>query len=266
MSKITTLEYKNALFYLTNSTGIAKIAIKKSYSQSYSKHVLAKTCALFSPLGQIISKTDDVFAMIKSNGAIKSLILNVDTKGNVKTSISNNNVHWDGNLNEALTQYAFDQGYLRIRISGIKNWDSDNPLLYGNLVSDLAHFFKQSQQIDSAVEAKILFDEKEDLKESSSLIITMLPGASEEDYTFIERMIKEHPYYELGHRKYLNKLKKMGAIILSEKELKWKCSCSMAKLKKSLKMLSKQEKQQIIASHNKLEVSCSFCNRTYKEL
>ncbi|MBU4691222.1 Hsp33 family molecular chaperone HslO [Mycoplasma zalophi] len=265
MSKVITLELNNSLIFLTDAVSIAKVASKKQNAVSLSKHTLAKSLALFSPLGQIISKTGDISTIIRSRGKIENLVVDVNHNGVVRSYISDPGVVWDGNINEALTMFAFSDAYLRIRILDKKfaSWDSEIKMNEVTLVDDLAQFFAQSQQIASAVFSSLKFDKDENIKEASSLIFTLLPQATDENIKWIEDFIKNNSFMELGFKKTLKLLLEQGAKIHSEKKLQWKCSCSITKMKKALKLLSNEEIEKIKQEQGKVEIKCNFCHRAY---
>ncbi|QJR43861.1 Hsp33 family molecular chaperone HslO [Mycoplasma miroungirhinis] len=265
MSKVITLELNNSLIFLTDALSIAKVASKKQNAVSLSKHTLAKSLALFSPLGQIISKTGDISTIIRSKGKIQNLVVDVNHNGIVRSYISDPNIIWDGNLNEALSMFAFADAYLRIRILDptFASWDSEIKMNEVTLVDDLAQFFNQSQQIASAVFSCLKFDKDENIQEASSLIFTLLPQANEENIKWIETFMKENSFMQLGFKKTLKLLLDQGAKIHSEKKLQWKCSCSISKMNKALKLLSDKEIKEIKKEQGKVEIKCNFCHRSF---
>ena len=52
--------------------------------------------------------------------------------------------------------------------------------------------------------------------------------------------------------------------ILSTQDIKFKCDCDRAKMKRVLTTLSKEERQKMIEEDHGCEITCNFCGEKYK--
>ncbi|MBN0919071.1 Hsp33 family molecular chaperone HslO [[Mycoplasma] gypis] len=265
MSKIKTYQFKNFLVYLTDATETAKEAIKAQQTQSLSSYILAKAINLFSPLNRIITKNGKVTTLIRSEGKIQSLVVDTNEDNSVKAYISNPNIIWDGNLNEALTMFGFRNGFLKIQlIDKYNKYESEIKMEQSTLVDDLSMFFYQSQQIKNAVLSCVKFDENENLIHSSSAIFTLLPQTSDHDVDWVEQFLIDNPYYVLGLEEFEKLLLDNGAQLMGENTFEWKCNCSKEKYESAIKLLSKEEIDKLIQEYGFIEAQCHYCHNKYK--
>ncbi|MGX9358390.1 Hsp33 family molecular chaperone HslO [Mycoplasma sp. 128] len=265
MSKTITLEFKNCLVYLNDLTLVSQDIIKKQETTSLSSFILAKAVSLFAPLPRILTKNGRTTTLIRSEGNIKNLIVDSNEKNHVKALISNPEIIWEGDLNEAITFFGFRNAFLRIKVMQDKMvpYESEVSMQSETLVDDLAYFFNQSQQIRSAVLSCTKFKDNEDLEESSSAIFTALPSVTDSDIDWIYDFIEKNPFHEKGLKFYKEYLLEQGAKLIDETPWISQCDCSSEKYLAAIKLLSKQEIESLLEEKGNIEAQCHYCHKKY---
>lgn len=258
----------NIRAYLSDLTDVAQVAIIKQKTTPLASLALATSVAVFGPFA-IIKTHGRTSSMIKSNGSIKNIIVESNSSGDIRALVGNNEIitEWDDLGEEKINAIPLplaigDSGTLKI----IHEYDNENfggevMLAKSDIVTDLAYYFDQSEQIYTAVVSDVHLESKTKLKRASSAIFQMLPGFTEEDTSWLESFIKETKLSKNTIEEYA---KKFGGNYLASKELQWKCTCSPEKMKELVNLLDVEEQKAIIAEQGFIEVTCNFCNEKYK--
>ena len=264
MSKITTILKGNIRIYVTQATEVAQAAIDAHNTKPLGSLIISTAIACFSTLASLY-KEQKISSIIKSNGASKTILVETKPNGDVRGLIGNPWVITEADKkdfnNIPLTIGIGDSGTLKI----VRNINGDFfggevALANFDIVTDLAFYFDQSDQIFTAVLSDVKLETPTKLKKANSVIFQMLPNHTKEEIEFVEDFIKKNKLSLIEPSKYINKL---NGIIIDEKEIRWKCSCSLDKMKKIIKVISKEERENIIKKYGKLEIKCNYCNKKY---
>lgn len=257
----------NIRVYLSDLTDVAQTAITKQKTTPLASLALATSVVAFGPFA-IIKTHGRTSAMIKSNGSIKNIIVESNSSGDIRALVGNNEIltEWDELSEEKINAIPLplaigDSGTLKI----VHEYDDENfggevMLTKSDVVTDLAYYFDQSEQIYTAVVADVHLESKNKLKRATSAIFQMLPGFTEEDTTWLETFIKQNKLSKNTIEEYA---KKFDGNYLASKELRWNCTCSTEKMKSLVNLLGEEEQKAIIAEHGFIEVTCNFCNEKY---
>lgn len=265
MSKITTVLKGNIRIYITEATNIAQEAMDLHKTKPLGSLLLSTAIASF---GTFISlyKEQKTSSIIKGNGASKTILVETNPNGDIRALIGNPLAETDADKkdfnNIPLTVGIGDEGTLKIvrEVNGTY-FGGEVKLANFDIVTDLAFYFDQSDQIYSAVVSDVELETPTKIKRANSVIFQMLPNHTDEEKLFVEIFIKNNKLSELGPKKYIEKL---GGMIIDTKEIRWNCSCSMDKMKEVISVIPKEEQAKIIKEEGKLEVRCNYCNKNYK--
>lgn len=265
MSK-TTIYIKNQVrIYVSDLTHVAQEAIEAHNTTPLPSLVLATGIAAFGPLSSM-KKYGKTIANLKGDGAVKSVLVESNTDGDIRALIGNPDVATEYDkerFNEIPLQIGVGtKGSLKIIHEVSANtFGGEVELAKGDIVTDLAWYFDQSEQTRSAVLTNVELETPTKLKRAFSAIFQLMPKASEKDVLYIESIIKNNKLKEFTS---LNEWEKvLKAEKLSEVKLQWKCSCSKDKMQNALNQLTPAEQEKLVKEHGKLEVICNFCNKKY---
>jgi molecular chaperone Hsp33 len=145
------------------------------------------------------------------------------------------------------------------------------PLVTGHLAKDLTFYWAQSEQIPSAVGLIVNLDDKGDVTAAGGFLIQALPGASPAEVRTIEGHINhmeslaEQLATEENPLHILSKIFQSTAfIIVEERPLEFKCSCSWERVRRALTLVGPAELQAMLAQDHHATVRCDFCTKEYQ--
>lgn len=146
------------------------------------------------------------------------------------------------------------------------------PIVSGELAEDFAYYLAKSEQIPSAVLLGVLLQNTEPfVTASGGVMVQMMPGANEHIITMIEDTIAHAPHLtsvikEGATPEELLKLA-LGVVefeILEEKEVAFKCNCSMERAVTLIASLGRSEVESMLTEDNGAVMSCGFCSEVYQ--
>lgn len=145
-------------------------------------------------------------------------------------------------------------------------------LVFGNLAQDLSNYYILSEQIPTALDFGLNFDEDGTFQSAAGLILQALPGAEEKVTEELFETVKSLP--NLGRS--LNEAKDGGGLIktwfskwspqaLNSRRVEFTCHCSKEKFGSFLAVLPEDEKKDIlIRGPFPLVTTCHNCNSRYE--
>ena len=210
---------------------------------------------------------------IKGDGPIGGVVCVSDPEGNVRGYVYNPNVPLvemhPGKLDVGATVGA---GTLTV----VRDLQMKEPyvgsiqLISGEIGDDVTAYFVQSEQIPTACALGVLVDRDTSVKVAGGYLIQLLPGATEETITAVEKGIQRAgavtamleqgmtPEDILGQV-----LGDLGVVFMETTEVAYKCYCSRERVTAALISLGKKELTQIMEEGKPFPVECQFCDAIY---
>lgn len=144
------------------------------------------------------------------------------------------------------------------------------PLVSGEIAEDIASYYASSEQIPTVCALGVLINPDLTVKAAGGYLIQLLPFASEECISTIEKNIAEIPPVSqlLDEGKTPKEISDMLLAGLDPDELDssnpvYACDCSRQRTKEILLSIGKTELENIVADQKDTEVSCHFCGKKY---
>lgn len=255
----------NIRIYLSDFTDNVNQVLAYHKYKPFPNLILANAIVAFSPL-RFLYESDNILIRIESNGAIKSLILEIKDE-NIRALISNPNIETEYDKSSfnsiPLILGLGDNGFLEISREVKNNFFRSKTLLAkSDIVTDLAYFLNKSDQIYSALINDVeLFDDNPNVaKKAKNVIFQLLPNHTEEDKIWIEEFIKK---YEFDKYSLLDYEKLIDGKLLEIKQIDASCWCSKNKIISTLKLLKEKEINDLFKKDKNIEVICEFCSTKY---
>ncbi len=217
---------------------------------------------------------DMVTVFARGDGPIKQIVATADSQGHVKGYASVPDVDLplreDGHLNVGA---AIGHGSLTV----IKDMGFGEPyvgtvqLVSGEIGDDLTYYFAKSEQTPTAVGLGVLVDTDHTIKAAGGFIVQLLPGASEEVISKLEKNLTNVKSVTdiLKDDKTPEELIQIiltgfDVEFLGTKDVSFQCTCSKERLTRTLKSLGREELTDMLEKDGKAELTCDFCGKKHE--
>ena len=209
---------------------------------------------------------------IEGDGPIGGLTVTADSRGNVKGYAFHPEVMLPPNAKGKLDVGGLGIGVLSvIKDIGLKDpYVGQTILVTSEIAEDLTYYFATSEQTPSSVALGVLMERDNTVKQAGGFILQMMPGASEEVISALEKRLGEitsiTALLDAGNTPEMileHILGDFGLEILDKLPTAFSCNCSEERIEKALISVGKQELQSMIEDGKTIEVNCHFCNKHY---
>lgn len=227
-------------------------------------------------LGSSLKDFDRLTVKIECDGAIEGIVAETTGQGKVRgyvrqpfADLSNNDGKIKGIIGDGMfhviREFGFDIGLFR------EPYHGSVPLYTGEIAQDFAYYLMKSEQIPSAVMLGVALQKDSPfVKCAGGVMLQVMPGVNDHILTMIEDTIQHAPHLtsvmsEGATPEDLVKLA-LGIIdyqILEEKEVEFKCSCSMQRAVTMISALGEKEVESMLREDKGAQMTCGFCNQTY---
>jgi len=235
---------------------------------------LGRTLTATSMMGLMMkNKGDKITVIIKGGGPIGTILTSSNANGIVKGYVTNPDVEVENYANGKLNVAGAvgNQGTIRvIKDLGLREpYNGEYEMVSGEIAEDLTYYFTVSEQTPSAVSLGVL-TRADEVEEAGGFIVQMMPDASEETISTIERnltgiqSITQMLSQGLKPEDMMNiVLKDLKPSILDKIEVGFECDCSKDRVAEVFAAIGKKELKAIIDEDRGAEVGCQFCESKY---
>lgn len=235
---------------------------------------LGRTLTATSMMGLMMkNKGDKITVIIKGGGSIGTILTSSNANGIVKGYVTNPDVEVENYANGKLNVAGAvgNQGTIRvIKDLGLREpYNGEYEMVSGEIAEDLTYYFTVSEQTPSAVSLGVL-TRADEVEEAGGFIVQMMPDASEETISTIERnltgiqSITQMLSQGLTPEDMMNiVLKDLEPSILDKIEVGFECDCSKDRVAEVFAAIGKKELKAIIDEDRGAEVGCQFCESKY---
>ena len=234
---------------------------------------LGRTLTAASLLGSLLGEeTDALTISFHGDGKAGRVVVTSDWKGNVRGYIQNPLVELPLKPNGKLdVAGAVGKGSMHI----IRDAGGDEPyvgvadIVSGEIAEDIASYYAKSEQVPTLCALGVLVDTDYSCKAAGGVIIQLLPFADGDIAGKLEENLEKLP--SLTSQLCEKSLEEVLASYLEGIEydifdgiqVSYECKCSRHKTDSALVALGRQELESLIASEEKTELCCQFCDKKY---
>lgn len=260
--------------FTIDATETVAEAQRRHDTWSASSAALGRTMVGALLLGATVKGDEKLTVKIEGNGPTGHIVADSNGKGTVKGYIANPKVSLP--LNEKgkidVRGAVGTEGTLTItKDLGLKEaFSGQVPLISGELAEDFTYYMATSEQTPSAFGLSVLVDTDESIKAAGGFMIQVMPGATDETITAIEKAIENIPMVsrlmENGEtpEAILNRLVGEGnAKVLDKMPISFECDCSKDRFAGAIVSLGKKEIDEMITEDHGAEAVCHFCGNKY---
>lgn len=268
---------------ITTNKEIRALAVKSTdvvlSAQKLHKTTPVATAALGRVLtaallvGSMVKSGDEISIKVEGDGPASNIVAESNQYGEVRGYILNPDLEFyrtaEGKLDVAK---AVGNGKLSVtkKMRLKEPYTGSVPLVSGEIGDDLSYYFTASEQIPSAVGLGVLVEKDLSVKAAGGFIIQLMPDASEETISKLEKSIANiksvSRLIEAGLKpeELLSQvLNGFDFRIMAQKDVKFKCKCSRERIYDLIAGLGEEELKETLKEEGQVEVKCHFCNSKY---
>ena len=260
--------------FAISSTNTIEEARQRHNTSPIATVALGRLMSAGAMMGAMMKGDDDIITIqIKGDGPIGGLTVTADAKANVKGYVNHPEVMLPLNSAGQLdVEKALGIGVLSvIKDIGLKEpYVGDTILVTSDVTQDITYYFATSEQVPTSVGLNVIMSKDNTVKSAGGFIIQLLPDASEEIISALEKKIKEvknvttmleHGYTPEQRLEEL--LGEFGLDILDKIPTQFYCNCSKERMSRALISIGRKELSSLIEEGRTIEVNCHFCGSHY---
>ncbi len=217
---------------------------------------------------------DSVTIRLNGDGATGALIAVADSRGNVKSYVSNPIVEIPLNKFGKLDVAGAvgRNGTLSVvKDLGLKEpYVGQVPIVSGEIAEDIASYFAVSEQIPTVCGLGVLVNPDLSVKAAGGYLIQLLPFADEKCIDILEANVNKLPpvtkMLDSGMTSEDIAMKVLDGLepeLLDSFGCEYRCDCSKERVERALISLGREELTKMSEEEENIEVCCHFCDKKY---
>lgn len=212
---------------------------------------------------------------IQGDGPVGFIVADGTAQGTVKGYMGNNHVSLPANEKGKIDVSGAVGKHGTLSVTQMAPGDKTPytgqvNLVSGELGDDFTYYLAQSEQIPSAVGLSVFVNPDESIEVAGGFMIQVLPGASDEEISKLEKKLKDLPLVsemlrdgdtpeDILKRIFGDQLK-----ILDRMPVSYRCDCSKERFAHALASIAKKDLEKMINEDHHAEAVCQFCGKKYE--
>lgn len=219
------------------------------------------------------SEKEKLTIQINGGGPLGTIMVDAYSDGNVRGFVGDPHqmLTYNDTGKLAVGLVVGNNGTLKvIKDLSLKNdFTGTVALQTGEIGDDFAYYFTVSEQTPSAVSVGVLVDTDNHVIASGGIIIQMMPDASDDDISVVEKVIQAiKPVSNLVQSGMDAKEIALSLFddieIVEQRDCALHCDCGHDRFYAALSTLSNQDLIEMKEEEHGCEVVCQFCNKIYR--
>ncbi len=218
-------------------------------------------------------KDDTITVRLNGDGPTGSLLAVSDSFGNVKAYVQNPIVELPLNAKGKLDvagAVGINGSLSVVKDLGLKEpYVGQVPIVSGEIAEDITNYLATSEQVPSVCALGVLVNPDLSVNVAGGFLIQVLPFASDETITQIEKNINSLPSMTkmLSDGKTAEDIAMMvldglEPNVLDDFNVEYRCDCSRERVEKALISIGRKDLEEI-AQDETTTIDCHFCNEKY---
>lgn len=268
-------ENGGVIFCGVDSTNLVRTMEQIHKTSAVTSAALGRLLTAASIMGIMLKNSKDSITLRVNGGGPAGTVLAVaDGMGCVKGYVENPVVEIplrpDGKLNVG-GAVGRDGTLSIVRDLGLKEpYVGQIPLVSGEIAEDITSYYATSEQIPTVCALGVLVDPDLTISCAGGYLLQLLPGATEEEITMLEKNIANVPSVTtlLQQGKTMQDI--MGMVmqgfdpqVLDEYDVEYRCDCTEQRVERALISMGRAELEKLAAEEPVVEVNCQFCDKGY---
>ncbi|MBB6733826.1 Hsp33 family molecular chaperone HslO [Cohnella zeiphila] len=271
---IKTLAYDQQvrMIFAENTELVRNVCRNPKIASMLLKTALGTTVSAASLLAGTLKDGQRINLKIKTGRPGCQIFADVDAFGNVSGYISDGLFETPPHSPEGLSlpDLIGDKGCVQIvkDIGMYRTFTGITDMPYRNIVDDLSHYFRQSEQTPACFAIHLEFDEQGEVSASRGVWAQLLPGGREELIGRVRELLDRRRMQDLplaGPERFREwAIELFGGIeVLGEQPIRAYCGCSREMFYPMLYGLGTEQLRQIREENAPVEIACHTCGSEY---
>jgi molecular chaperone Hsp33 len=263
---------EGVLAFACVTTRLVEEARRRHQAAPTAAAALGRALTAASLLSGTLEGQQKVTLRILGDGPLGGIVTDTTASGDVRGYVQNPWVHLPLSRRRKLdVGAAVGRGTLHVtRDLGLRwPYHGSAPLVSGEIGEDLAYYLAQSEQIPSAVSLGVLVEPDGHVSAAGGFLVQWMPGSDPQARDYLEAHVRSLPPVTQLVRQGLSSadlarlaLGQLGAQILEERQVRYRCTCSRERVEGVLTLLGADEVESLL-SEGRAEVRCRFCGEVY---
>jgi len=255
---------------VVKTTEVVRTAQKNHNLSLLTTVLLGRTLTAAMLLASELKGEERIRIRIEGDGPVGSITAEANRAGEMRGYVQNPGAELDYSDSEVTIGDGIGIGLLtvsKILYDEAEPRTSTIQIEKGDILSDMAHFMAQSEQVLSAFLLDVAIDENGEVEQAGGLLIQRLPDAEETVMGRLEKTVSELPPVSslLKERFYIDTIMERASKPFSVKELDRQpvhffCRCSPERFMNALSMLSYDDLKEMEGESQ--EVVCHYCGNS----
>lgn len=235
-----------------------------------SAHLFAEAMAGGLLLGALQKDEARVNLQIECDGPLKGLLVDADAHGGVRGYVRRTAVNFVGDPVAGARAALGGAGFLSVlRDLGAGSWYRAHVELRElDLAKDLARYFADSEQVETALDLAVIARGEEPLGDVAGLLFQKLPEGDERALSSVRAELASGALRRAlagrgGAQEIIHAVAGDGFELLADEEVAYRCSCSLERARNAVSALGRAELDDVLAKEKQAVITCEFCRQTY---
>lgn len=258
---------------LGRTTELAREGARRHHASPVAAAALSDALTAAALLGALLKVQQRVGLKAEGDGPLRKLVTESDAYGRVRGYVAEPDVSWPLPITTTAAAAALGHTGLLTVVQEVglrRDLHQGAVALHGDSFEDsLSHYFVKSEQTPTLVKVALATDDAGNLATAGGLLFQPLPGAKASALQQVVRNLAALPPLAelLATEPDLEKivarvLQGIEYTIVEQRPVAFSCSCSRARSRQALKVLSEDDLLGLIVEGEAV-VDCHFCHERY---
>jgi molecular chaperone Hsp33 len=228
----------------------------------------AMACGLL--VGALQKDEARINLQVECDGPLKGLLVDADAHGGVRGYVRRPEVNFLDETERGDRAALGGSGFLSVlRDLGGGTWYRAHVELRDlDLAKDLARYFADSEQVDTALDVAVLARAGEPLGDVAGLLFQKLPEGDASALAALRAGLADGALPRAlasgaGAQEAIRAIAGAGFELLADEEVAYRCSCSLERARNAVSALGRSELDDVLAKEKQAVITCEFCRQTY---
>jgi molecular chaperone Hsp33 len=221
-------------------------------------------------LGALQKDRARVNLQLECDGPLRGLLVDADAEGNVRGYVRRPEVNFPGDPARGAHAALGGSGFLSVlRDLGSGKWyRAQLELRDFDVAKDLARYFAESEQVDTALDLAVVPQGDEPLGDIAGLLFQKLPDGDGGTLADLRARLAAGALGDAlraggSAQEVIRRVSGAEIDLLADGEVAYRCSCSLERARNAVSALGREGLEDVLAKEKEAIITCEFCHHRY---